>query len=746
MQREEFIPIAVWYTGGKARATMVRPPDEDSQVTWKKDLETIKSCGFNTVRCWVDWATAEPQPGEYHFETLDLLMDLAEEVGLKVIIQIYLDSAPDWLVKYFPDCRYVSAGGVPIDSQGAPGYCYDHPGVHSAAERFMVTLAGRVAQRPCFLGWDLWSEPHIVQWGYFDYLPQPAVFCYCNHTVQRFRDWLQRRYGTIGALNTAWYRQFSSWDTIPAPKFISLMTYTEYIDWIHFIQEKLAEDLSWRQNSVRQADQHIATSHSAVPMVLTNPLDEQGSPDDWKMAKAVEVWGTSLYPKHVGAKETKHAFFRAAMLTSTRSACDSVGAPYWLGELQAGHGYVGMFASHMTAQDARQYLLQPLAHGAKGLCFYAWYPMSSGYESAGFGMANLDGSPSDRALAAGELTQKVSADMGLFYRAKPVKADVAVCLNNYSNIMWQCMRQPWHYIPSRSYVGAYKAIHQKYLPADYIHPDEISQGKLEKYRVLYLPFSFMLPRQAAAQIAQFVEQGGVVLAEARTAWNDETGYCGDAVPGFGLEKVFGCREKGAEGVGEDARVPVRIICNHPALPTLQEGDILQGAFFREALELLSADAELVGVFEDGSPAITVHRYGKGWAVFAGTMLSLAYYKFDDINTGKFLQGLLDLAQIDQPVELGNVPEGVEIEPRLLEFQDDQGKIGYLFFAFNHTESDSSSITMEPLNFALRLATGNYQVSDVVREQTVPSTWSDGRLQLQTVLHPGEIWLVKILST
>jgi beta-galactosidase len=463
------------------------------------------------------------------------------------------------------------------------------------------------------------------------------------------------------------------------------------------------------------------------------------------MAKAVEVWGTSLYPKHVGAKETKNAFFRAAMLTSTRSACDAVDAPYWLGELQAGHGYVGMFASHMTAQDARQYLLQPLAHGAKGLCFYAWYPMSSGYESAGFGMANLDGSPSDRALAAGELVRKITPDMQLFYRAKPVRAEVAVCLNNYSNIMWQCMRQPWHYIPSRSYVGAYKAIYQKHLPADYIHPDEISQGKLNKYRVLYLPFSFMLPRQAAAEIGKFVEQGGVVLAEARTAWNDETGYCGDAVPGFGLENVFGCREKGAEGVGADAPVPVRIIRDHPALPTLKEGDVLHGAFFREALELLSPDAEVVGVFEDGSPAITVHRYGKGWAVFAGTMLSLGYYKFDDINTGKLLQGLLDLAQMDPPVQLGDVPEGVEIEPRLLEFSDQDGKPGYLFFAFNHSGPNSTSKNTQPMKFGLRIASGDYQVTDVVREQNVPASWSGGHLQFEASLEPGEIWLVKVLS-
>ena len=405
MKRDEFIPFAVWYTGGRARATMVRPPEPDSPTAWKADLQHIYDCGFNTVRCWVDWASAEPQPGDYHFETLDLLMKLAEEVGLRVIIQIYLDSAPDWLVKTYPDCRYVSAGGVPVNLQGAPGYCYDHPGVHQAAETFLGVLAAHVADQPCFYAWDLWSEPHIVQWGYFDYLPQPAIFCYCHHTVQRFRGWLKQKYGDIQALNAAWYRQFSSFDVVPAPKFISLMSYTDYIDWIAFIQDKLAQDLSWRQQAVRRFDQHLTTSHSAVPGLLTLPLDEQGSPDDWKMAQAVEVWGTSFYPKHVGAKESNDPSFRAAMLDSTRSACDSNHAPYWLGELQAGHGYVGMFASHMTETDVRFYTMSPLAHGAKGLCFYAWQPMSSGYESAGFGMANLDGSPSERALAAGVLAR-----------------------------------------------------------------------------------------------------------------------------------------------------------------------------------------------------------------------------------------------------------------------------------------------------------------------------------------------------
>lgn len=737
---QDYVPIAVWYTGGRARATMVRPPDADSPRTWRKDLEAIKACGFNTVRCWVDWASGEPRPGEYHFETLDLLMDLTEELGLRVICQLYLDSAPDWLVKYHPDCRYISADGVAIDSQGAPGYCYDHPGVHAAAERFMETLAARLAPRPNFYAWDLWSEPHIVQWGYFDFLPQPAVFCYCHHTVQRFRDWLRAKYQDLDALNRAWYRTFSSWDVIPAPKFISLMTYTEYIDWLEFIMDKLAQDLRWRHDTVRRADHHITTSHSAVPSVLTLPLDEQGSPDDWRMPASVDIWGTSLYPKHVGAKETNDPSFRAAMLASTRSACAAAGGRYWLGELQAGHGYVGMFASHMTATDAQHYTWHPLAHGAKGLCFYAWHPMSSGYESGGFGMANLDGTPSDRALAAGAITRLVDQESELFAAGQPTPAEVAVCWNVNANIMWQIMRQSWHYAPSRAYVGAYRAFFRQHVPADYVHVRQIAEGKIDQYKVLCLPFALMTPRATAAGIAEWVKRGGIVLAEARTAWNDEVGYCGDAVPGFGLEEVFGCREVGAQGVGQDEPLPIRIVAEHPLLPLLKVGDVLLGAAFKEVLEPLSAEAQVVGVFADGSPAIVVNRCGQGWAVFVGALLSLGYYRFEDENAGKLLQGLAVAANVHRPVEVTGVdPFAASVEPRLLEGELADGRRFRIFFGFNHHSAE-----LQP-EFLIDLPGENWQAQDVTTGQPVSFTRRNGRLVLQKPLAAQEIWVVKLME-
>ncbi|MHB1673403.1 MAG: hypothetical protein ACYCSP_04055 [Acidobacteriaceae bacterium] len=38
---------------------------------------------------------------------------------------------------------------------------------------------------------------------------------------------------------------------------------------------------------------------------------------------------------------------------------------------------------------------------------YAWYPMSSGYESGGYGLVNLDGSITDRAKTAGAVARAV---------------------------------------------------------------------------------------------------------------------------------------------------------------------------------------------------------------------------------------------------------------------------------------------------------------------------------------------------
>ncbi len=78
---KNFFPVSVWYGGGKVRAPIVVKVEEKSLEIWKKDLTQIKNLGFNSIRCWIEWATSEKEEGRFDFNSLKKLLDLAHEAG-----------------------------------------------------------------------------------------------------------------------------------------------------------------------------------------------------------------------------------------------------------------------------------------------------------------------------------------------------------------------------------------------------------------------------------------------------------------------------------------------------------------------------------------------------------------------------------------------------------------------------------------------------------------------------------------
>src|SRR5437763_14455435 len=90
----DFLPIAVWYGGGKVRAPMLDPDPLAHRDAWQSDLRQIKSLGFNSVRTWVDWASIEPREGEFHLENVEQLADPAQANGLRPIAQGRAAPAP----------------------------------------------------------------------------------------------------------------------------------------------------------------------------------------------------------------------------------------------------------------------------------------------------------------------------------------------------------------------------------------------------------------------------------------------------------------------------------------------------------------------------------------------------------------------------------------------------------------------------------------------------------------------------
>jgi beta-galactosidase len=707
---------------------MLEPVDSSSVQRWGKDLDQIKAVGFNTVKCWVDWATAESKPGEFDFQNLDLLMRLAQERGLRVVIQVYLDSAPDWVGERYPEGRFVDRSGAVITSQAAPGFCIDDAGVRAEIVKFLTALSTEANKFSALYGWDVWSEPHVINWADFPSLYNPE-FCFCPSSQARFRAWLKERYGTLAALNAAWYRRFERWEQVEPPRASTILSYTDYLDWRAFIDDKLAGDLRTRLVAIRSADHtHPVTSHAAVPGLFTSPTDGFGEPDDFKMSESADAFGTSLYPKHADSPQPWSYPMLAAGLDFTRSAGLSSGKGFWIGELQAGQGVTGMrIAAPTDSHDEEFWLWKVLSHGAKEIAVYAWYPMNAGFESNGYGLINLDGTLTPRSRTAGKVAQEIARNGSELLAATPARAQVAVLFNRLSYMVGgsQSSLSKLGNATRDSLMGLHRAFLEQQIPVDFIHPKDVVRDKLGQYKILFLPFPVMISKPVTEGVVRYIHNGGTVVAEARLAWNDERGFSSDEIPGMGLAQVFGAREK----VIRPLEKPEIVLGPNAGILGLAPGTRAVAEAFEEELQPMPG-ALVLGRFADGAPAIVENTYGKGKAILVGSFLAMACQRQQQETTKQVLLAFARAAGVASEVAVsGDNTSQVEVR-RLV------GSGVQFLFAFNHADRPAQA----KIAVAIPWTVGDAR--SLNDEQKVAFSQSGGRLILTKQLSAGGIWAVR----
>jgi beta-galactosidase len=718
----DFFPMAVWYGGGKARAPMLERDARAKKELWRKDVRQIKALGFNTIRTWMDWATGEPKQGEYHFENLDVILELANEEGLKVFLQVYMDSAPRWVGARYPDSLFVSSNGAAVAPESSPGYCLDHPGVRKADLAFYAALAQRVHGNPAFAGWDLWSEPHVINWATPTYIPNPE-FCFCKNTLAKFRAWLRKKYGTLDRLNDVWYRQFEDWSEVEPGRMSTILSYTDYIDWKTFIADKLGEDLRDRGLAVKgAAPETIITSHAAGVGLFASPNHWEGQSDDWTMARQVDFYGTSFYPKHSSFVD-RDVPWRGALLDFARSFGYAQGRRgFYVGELQSGFGTIALNVSPtVTAEDLRVWTWSALARGAKGVNYYAWYPMSSGYESGGFGMIQLDGTVTERARAAGEIARAVDRNQKLFLNARPPKSEVAVIYNPLMHFVGGRQRAASYGGPQGevagierdSLLGVYRALFPLSVPLDYVHIDDLDA--LKRYKLVILPYPPMLPEASAEALKSYVRAGGHLVAEARLGWSNERGAASERIPGMGLWELMGCRETTVQ-TGARGRTELR--WTDSAWPGMTAGEKLPARWYEETLEPTTDAARIVARFADGGAAAVASSYGRGQTLMLGSYVSAAYESTPTREVEHFYAGLLKWAGVTPPTVTG----GVEV--RTLESGTER-----VIVVFNHGKASTDA----------SVAVGETKAVDLMTGATVQV--SGGALKKR--MAAGETWAVRV---
>jgi beta-galactosidase len=733
-QAPPFFPVSVWYGGGRARAPMIERDARRKKEQWRADVRQIKSLGFNTIRAWIDWASGEPAERKYDFETVEVLLELAEEQGLKLLLQVYMDSAPQWVGRKHPDSLFVSSNGQAIQPESSPGYCRDHPDVRAADNAFYTALAARAGTSAAFLGWDLWSEPHVINWANPTWIQNPE-FCFCAHTKRRFRQWLRQKYQSIDELNQAWYRRFTSWDEVEPGRLSTILSYTDYIDWKSFIVAKLGEDLKDRYETVKRAAPNtVITSHAAGVGLFASPHHWEGQADDWTMARQVDFYGTSFYPKH-SAFVDRDVPWRAALLDFARSfGYDEGRKGFWVGELQAGFGTIGVNVSPtVTPEDLRVWTWSALARGAKGIHYYAWYPMSSGYEAGGFGLIHLDGTITERANAAGSIARVVDRHQRLLLDARPPAAEVAVIYNPLSHFVGGRQRAAAYGGPQGevvgierdSLLGVHRALFKRNVPLDYVHINHLSVEKLRQYKLVIFPYPIMVPEASVRLLRQYVENGGALVAEARLAWSNERGYASDRIPGLGLWEVMGARETAVQTA---ANGRTELTWTGADVPGVKPGERLRARWYEETLEPVDSRARVVAQFADGTPAAVMSTHGRGKTLLLGSYVSAAYQSTPTAEVERFYAGLLTWAGVTPPV----VVSGANLEARHLLVDKDA-----LLFVFNHGNARADGTVF------LRLPQQDVAATDLVSGLAVDVVREESGVRLRVSLEPGDVRVVRI---
>ncbi len=585
-----------------------RPPFPAERY-WKDDMKRIRDSGLNTVQLWVLWGWVEARPGRLIYDDYDRLLEEADRNGLGVVFSTIAEIQPHWIHREVPGSEMIDHRGVRVVSSNrcechfgiTPGGCTDHPGVWERMANFLARTVERYRAAPNLVGWDAWNE---LRWN----VHADGLVCFCPHTLQAFRAWLEQHYGSLAGLNRAWQRRYGDWSEVMPGK-LPDRTYTEMMSWEHFITERANQHGVARYRLMKRLDpRHPITVHAATPCPLTSggrenyPL-ERGN--DWAYADVLDGIGCSSFPAWSGMDDADFGLRVECVKSAARDK------KVWLSEVQGGRAATG-FAVHVPVQawSQQRWIWNGIACGADTILFWCWRDEVFGRESGGFGLIGLDGQAEER-LAAMRITGRILRRYGAFLDCyQPTRPDVGLWFSPHAYYLgWAQEATADRFV--QSLVGYARALVRRCIPYRLVEEEHLED--LRGLKVLFLPRALVTDSDQERALAHFVRQGGTLVCESECGAFRRTGLY--RYP----EDRFVARLTGVQEVGRRALEDSTIAFLDP-----------DGLYVVPATQWLTPlslrrGAAVWAKHKDGALAQEI-RVGKGRVVWIGGYLGDAYRK------------------------------------------------------------------------------------------------------------------------
>ena len=559
-----------------------------------EDIVLMKEAGVNFLSVGIfSWGLLEPTEGNYDFGWLDDVMNNLHGAGIKVALATATASPPAWLARKYPEILPVTAEGIRLERGSRRHYTPSSSVYRRYATAMTRVLAERYKNHPALALWHVDNELgcHVGEF-------------HGKEDAAAFRAWLERRYGSIEALNESWgtafwSQHYASFDEIippgSAPTTLNpgqQLDFARFNSWvfIDYYRELLAV--------IREVTPNIPATTNFMVSSATKALDYF----DW--SKDMDVIANDHYLVAADPEREIELAFSADL---TRGVAG--GEPWILME----HSTSAVnWQPHNQPKMPGEMLRNSLTHVARGadaVMFFQWRQSKAGSEKFHSAMVPHGGRDTQvwrNVVDLGDALSKLEPVKG-----SRVESRVAIVFDYEA---WWASELDSHPSNSLKYLDTMRAFHRSLylrgITSDFVHPSSDLSG----YDLILVCTLYSVTDAAAASIAAAAEAGATVLISYFSGIVDERDHV---------------RLGGYPGAFRDL-LGVRSEEFHPLFPgtsvTLSDGTVFEpgtaGSVWSEhvhAAEGTEVLATFTGYPLHGVPALTRRPVGSGSTWYLATL-------------------------------------------------------------------------------------------------------------------------------
>jgi beta-galactosidase len=590
-------------------------------TVWKEDMRLAKLAGINSLSVGIfAWAMLEPEEGKYQFGWLDEVMDMLAENNISAVLATPSAARPAWMSQKYPEVLRVNSDRRRILHNGRHNHCLTSPVYREKTAAINTALAERYKSHPALGVWHISNEF--------------GGECHCPLCQERFRGYLKKRYGSLDALNVAWWADFwahtfTDWSQIESPcpwPQGETSVHGLNLDWMRFTTEQYVDFYLHETKPLKAITPEIPCT--------ANLMGTYPGIDYFRLAQVLDVVSWDSYPQWTGTdKDIGTAVYFSFLHDLNRSL---KGKPFMLMESSPSATNWRPVAKLHRPNVHMLQSMQAIAHGSDTVQYFQFRKSRGSAEKLHAAVVDHVGTENTRVFRdIAELGKRLAGMDAIVGTATPAETAVVYdwqnrwALDDAKGFLQQ--KTAYH----DTVVSHYAAFWRQGIPVDVIDSTLIAKpGNIDKYRLLVAPMLYMLRPGVAEAIGNFVQQGGTFIATYITGNVDENDLCfSGGFPGP-LRGTLGiwCEEV-------DSLYPE----DRNAL--VWKGKRYEAFDFCERIH--AEGAAVLGTYGDdfyaGQPALTVNSHGKGKAFFIAARTGEDFLDdfYRDITAGAGVKRILD---------------------------------------------------------------------------------------------------------